>query len=215
MSRTTINRKPRFHSLTRAVSWHRRKLAVVAAVAAVLTGVNAALPPDPPTVEVVRAARGVAGGTVLAAADLQRVRLPVDAVPDDALTTVHSGVGQTVTAPVTRGQVLTRLSIGSPGAGVRAGQVVAPLRLADADVAALLRVGDTVDVVAADGEAPRAAVVAHAIRVVGLPRPPDVDGVGSSTASTAGALVLVEVTSATATALAQAAVTATLSVVLR
>ncbi len=215
MSRTPLNRRPRFRALARAVSWHRRKLAVIAAVAAVLTGVNAALPPDPPTVEVVAAAHRLDGGAVVAAADLTLLRLPLNAVPDQALTTADSASGHTVLAPLTRGQVLTRLSIGPPSSTVRAGRVVSPLRLADADVAALLRVGDVVDVVAADGEAPRASVVARSVRVVGLPRPPDVDGVGAAPASTTGALVLVDVDGATATLLAQAAVTATLSVVLR
>jgi hypothetical protein len=92
--------------------------------------------------------------------------------------------------------------------------VVAPLRLADADVAALLSVGEAVDVVAADNEAPRAAVVARGVRVVGLPPPADDAGVGGTNSVSGGALVLVEVDSSTATVLAQAAVTATLSVVL-
>lgn len=202
-------------ALARAVSWHRRKLAVVLAVAAALTGINAALPPEPATVAVVRAATRLDGGQILTGSDLTTTRMPVDAVPDGALVDVAAAVGQQLTAPITRGQVLTDLSIVSAGRSVRHGLVVAPLRLADADVVALLKVGDAVDVVAADGEARRAAVVARAVRVVGLPRAPEDTGIGGSISTSSGALVLVEVDGTTATLLAQAAVSATLSVVLR
>jgi len=202
-------------SLRRAVSWHRRKLAVVAAVAAVLTGINAALPPDPPTVDVVRSAVRLDGGHVLGADDVSLARFPQDAVPDDALTSLDAAVGRTIASPVSKGQLLTELSVVAPGRSARPGRVVAPLRLGDADLVALLRVGDAVDVVAADAEAAQAAVVAREIRIVGLPPPPDADGLGATASSSGGALVLVEVDSRTATVLAQAAVTATLSVVLR
>jgi Flp pilus assembly protein CpaB len=217
MSRTPAQR-PRLRALARAISWHRRKLAVVAAVAAVLTGVSAALPPPPPTTEVVQASARLDGGLVITEADVRTVRLPADVVPDGALTEVSAAVGQTVTAPVARGAVLTELSVVAPSRSVRAGRVVAPLRLGDPEVAGLLSVGQLVDVVAADTEAPQAAVVARNIRVVALPRPAEESGVGVSAGSAtgaAGSLVLVEVDSRTATLLAQAAVTATLSVVLR
>lgn len=188
---------------------------MLAAVAAALTGVNAAMPPDPPTVTVVRAAVRLEGGAVLGARQLELARLPGEAVPEAALVDLDAVVGQQVTAPVSAGQVLTELSVVSAARSVRRGQVVAPLRLEDADVVALLKVGDTVDVVAADGEARAAAVVARAVRVVALPRAPDPSGLGGSVGSSAGALLLLEVTSATATRLAQAATTARLSVVLR
>jgi pilus assembly protein CpaB len=180
---------------------------------AVLTGISAALPPDAPSIEVVRTVHRLDGGTPLDRTDLTLARLPVDAVPAGALTRIDAAVGQTLRAPLSSGQVLTDLSVVSPGRSVRAGHVVAPLRLADADLAALLHEGDAVDVLAADSEAKNAVVVAHDVRVVGLPQPPDLSGVGA--ASSVGALVLVEVDSATATLLAQAAVSATLSVVLR
>lgn len=190
-------------------------MAVVAAVAAVFTGISAASPPLPPTVEVVRAAVRIDGGATLSAEQLVVARLPVTAVPEDALADLESAVGRQVSAPVSQGQVLTVLSVAPAGRGARPGRVVAPLRLADADVAALLRVGDSVDVVAADGEAAAAAVVAPKVRVVGLPQPAETQGIGGTVSSSAGALVLVEVDTATAARLAQAAVTATLSVVLR
>ena len=204
-----------FRALSRAVAWHRRKLAVVAAVAAALTGFTAAMPPEPPSVAVLRAAERLEGGAVLGSRQLVVARLPVEAVPDGALVDLDAVVGHQLIAPVAKGQVLTELSVVSAGRSVRAGRVVAPLRLEDGDLAALLKIGDTVDVVAADGEARAAAVVAKAVRVVGLPHPPDPSGVGGSVSSSSGALVLLDVDSKTATLLAQAAATAKLSVVLR
>ncbi|HEX8510317.1 MAG TPA: SAF domain-containing protein [Propionibacteriaceae bacterium] len=204
-----------FRALSRAVSWHRRKLAVLAAVGAALTGVNAAMPPDPPTVEVLRAAVRLDGGAVLGSRQLVVTRLPVEAVPDGALVDPDAVVGQQLIAPVAKGQVLTEVNVVSVGRSVRTGHVVAPLRLEDTDLAALLKIGDTVDVLAADGEARAAAVVAKAVRVVGLPRPPDPSGIGGSVGSSNGALLLLDVDSRTATLLAQAAATAKLSVVLR
>lgn len=220
MTRTSAASRTRSHplgfrALTRAVSWHRRKLAVVAAVAAVLIGIDAASPPQPPTVSVIRAAVRLDGGEVLTSSDLVVARLPTDAVPEGALADVHAVLGQQITAPVAKGQVLTQWSLGSAARSVRPGEVVAPLRLADTDVVRLLAVGDVVDVIAADGEVKKAAVVARGVRVVGLPRAPDSSGIGGSVNTSSGALVLVEVDSRTATLLAQAAVSTTLSVVLR
>jgi pilus assembly protein CpaB len=188
---------------------------VVAAVATVLTGVSAALPEEPPMTEVVSSATRLEGGAVLTAPDLTTVRLPPEAVPDGAVTDEGEALGRRVTAPVARGRVLTELDLVSTAGSVRAGRVVAPLRLTDGDLAGLLSVGDPVDVVAADPEAPAARIVARNVRVVGLPPPPGETGIGGSGGAVGGALVLVDVDPATATALAQAAVTSTLSVVLR
>lgn len=184
-------------------------------MATVLTGVSAALPAEPPTTEVVSSARRLEGGVALTAGDLTTVRLPPGAVPEGAITNEGEALGRRVTAPVARGQALTELDLVSAADTVRAGRVVAPLRLADGDLAALLSVGDPVDVLAADPEAPAARVVARNVRVVGLPPPPDETGIGSSGGAGGGALVLVDVDPGTAITLAQAAVAASLSVVLR
>ena len=207
--------RARLQAFRRAVSWHRRKLAVVAAVATVLTGVSAALPADPTTTEVVSSATRLEGGSVVTAGDLTTVRLPPEAVPEGAITDEGEALGRRVTAPVARGQALTGLDLVGTAGSVRPGRVVAPLRLADGDLAGLLSVGDPVDVVAADPEAPAARIVARNVRVVALPPPPDETGIGGSSGTVGGGLVLVDVDTSTATALAQAAVTATLSVVLR
>ncbi len=62
-------RRP-LRALARAASWHRRKLAVLAAIAAVLTGISAAAPEGPAMITVVKAKSQLPGGTVVSASDL-------------------------------------------------------------------------------------------------------------------------------------------------
>ncbi|MGW0862240.1 hypothetical protein [Streptomyces sp. NPDC002611] len=93
-------------------------------------------------------------------------------------------------------------------AGV-AGPVTAPIRIADAATVRLLRPGDRVDVIAAEGTAPGgdARVIARGARVTKVPEP--VEG-----ATDSGALVVLSVPRATAARLAGASATARLAVTL-
>ena len=205
------NRRPRrpWLSFRRAVSWHRRKLALLAVLAAVLTGLAAAAPEGPPTVSVVRAAVALEGGTRLTPDDLEVTDIVVDDAPDGAVADPDLLVGRTLAAPVPRGQVMTERAVVSARASP--GRVMAPLRLADADVTALLRAGDMVDVLAADPQAEQTFVAGRSVRVVTVPARVDPD----AGADPAGALVLVEVDPETARVLARAAVSATLTVIWR
>lgn len=211
MSPTPPHSRRPLRSLARAVSWHRRKLAVVAAVAAVLVGMTAMAPDGPATLSVVRAGSQLAGGAVITRGDLDVEPIDADAAPQGALTDPAEVVGRVLAAPVAQGQVLTELALVSPRTPVGSGQVVAPLRLADADLAALLRPGDLVDVLAVDEQSAEAAVIATGVRVVTRPAVSD-PAAGSATA---GALVLIAVDRETAKRLAQAAVAATLTVTWR
>ncbi|MFF4088486.1 RcpC/CpaB family pilus assembly protein [Streptomyces nigra] len=97
--------------------------------------------------------------------------------------------------------------------------VSAPVRIADAATVRLLRPGDRVDVIAAEGNGPRgdgfggdafggkAEVVARGARVTELPEPLEAAGEG-------GALVVLSVPRATAARLAGASATARLAVTL-
>src|SRR3954452_6152192 len=69
MPSVTRRRRP-LQALLRAASWHRRKLAVVAAVATVLTGISATVPEGPAMITVVKAKSQLPGGAVLSATDL-------------------------------------------------------------------------------------------------------------------------------------------------
>lgn len=194
--------------LRRALRWHRRKLAVLATLAAVLTGLTALAPQRPPTVSVVTAARSLAGGTTIAVGDIAETSLPPDAVPEGAWTDPAEVVGRVLAGPVPAGQVLTATALLRHRAA-RAHLVVAPLSLADPKVAGLLTAGDQVDVLAADSETGKTRRVAAAVRIVA-------GAVGATDeASATTGLVLVEVSPDTATALASAASTSVLSVVWR
>ena len=200
--------------LGRVVSWHRRKLAVLAAVAAVLTAITVAAPPDPPTVQVVRAAVPLAPGSTITADEVRLEQLPESAVPREYVDQVAAVVGRTVVAGVPTGQVLTTQSTLTDHAA-DPGRVIAPLRLDDADVVSLLRAGDRVDVLSAAGEGGTAAVLVQRARIVTIPTPDSSDGIGLGASDSAGALVLLDVDLRAATRLAQAAVATRLSVVLR
>lgn len=212
MARTGTSALARF---TRVISWHRRKLAVLAAIAAVATGITAATPDPPPTSPVLVAADRLDGGSELGAADLELRHVPQDLVPTDAITDRDRLLGRTLVAPVSRGTVLTELSVLSDRPVVAAGKALAPVRIADETVVGLLRIGDRIDVVASAPESgSRAAVVAEDVRVVTIPRPKSSGGGLDATAGDPQTLLLVEVTPDQATALADAAATSQLSVLL-
>lgn len=203
--------------LRRAVSWHRRKLAVLAAVAAVIATVDAAAPPPPRTVPVLTARRLLAGGAPLTADQTVRTAMPVGFVPDGALHPDRLPANRMLTHPVPRGQVLTEADLLSPRGLAVPTDVIAPVQIADTEEIALLHPGDLVDLIAADPQLGKAAVVARRARVVAVPtHPGSGTGIASAASPTGSApLVLVEVDAATATALASAAVSSRMSVVLR
>lgn len=211
MSSVTSARRRPLQALARAASWHRRKLSVVAAIAAVLTGISAAAPEGPAMITVVMARDQLAGGTVLSASDLRADPVVAADVPEGVVTDPDELLGKTLAAPVARNQMLTLLATTTARGTVRPGHVIAPLRLADAAQAALLQPGDVVDVLAANSEAEQAAVIAAGARVVTVPEvQQDRAGPGAD-----DALVLLDVDGQTATALAQAAAAATLSIIWR
>ena len=107
--------------------------------------------------------------------------------------------------------MMTLLSTTVARTSVPPGHVIAPLKLADTALAALVRPGDVVDVIAANAEGQQGAVVAANARVITVPQTPG-DRVG---AASDGALVLIDVDGQTAAVLAQAAASATLSVTWR
>ena len=97
------------------------------------------------------------------------------------------------------------------------GRVALPVRIADADVVGLLRVGDHVDLVAADPRSGIASYVAVDVPVVALPAPNE-QRVGSSAGSIAGGatgrLVVVAAVPSDVDGIAGAAATDLLSVVI-
>jgi Flp pilus assembly protein CpaB len=190
--------------LARAAGWHRRLLASVAAAAAVYFTVSALSPPPPETVGVLAAARDLPGGTAPSGRDLHTIRLPPDAVPAGAVRATAEVHGRVLAGPVRAGESLTDARFVTPGLVRRLGddRVAYPVRIDDAEVAGLLRVGDRVDVLAAGststtGTTGTAGTVAEAAGVIALPAPAE---------SGRGALVVLAVPRAVAADIAQASV---------
>ncbi|MGW7682019.1 SAF domain-containing protein [Kribbella sp. NPDC054772] len=191
--------------LVRAARWHRRLLAGVAAAAAVYFGLLALSPAPPPTVAVLAAARDLTGGAVPTHDDLRTVDLPPGVVPTGALKPGADLSARVLSGPVRAGEPLTDARFLAPPAVPR-GSLAYPFRIDDADISALLRVGDKLNVYAATSTTAGAAdLLAKAVPVVALPTP----GSGSS-----GALIVVATSPEIAGRLAQAGASARLTVAL-
>ncbi len=181
---------------------------MLAAVATVLTGLAAIAPPTPPTTAVVRTRAAMSAGTVLRAEDVQTLALPAESVPDAALTDAAVVVGRRLAGPVSAHQVLTSAGLVSERTASGPGRVLVPVRIADPEVVALLRTGEEVDVLAADGQSGKTRTVAPGARVVSVPVA-DSD-VGQPTS---GALVILDVDTGSVAGLTRAPTTSTLTVI--
>lgn len=221
--------------IRRLAGRHRRVLAATCAAASVTCTIiavrtpAAGTAPADGTVRVLAAGRDLAAGTPVRAADAAAVALPRRAVPDGALRAPVARLdGRRLAGAMRRGEPFTDAAFApaeGPGGMPAPGTVAAPVRVADAATAALVRPGDRVDVLAAPsgetstasepesdgppapgGAGPTAESVAEAVRVVDVPR--QASGVEE------GALIVVEATRAQAKALAAAAARTRLSVVI-
>jgi len=139
--------------------WSRRVVARrVAAGALVILAAVAALRPDPDDqrVHVVVAARDLAPGVKLSAADISLETRTATTVPDGTQSDLAAVVGATLAGPARRGEALTdvrllgpRLAESAAGPNAR----IVPLHLDDTALLDLIRVGDVVDVLAAGADA--------------------------------------------------------------
>lgn len=195
--------------IIRFLRWHRRGLAAIAAALCVVAVVSALRPPEPATTRVVRAAANLPAGHQISADDLVTVDLLRAAVPDQVISSVDDLIGQTLIGGVPKGQVLTEADIISGDLQPGDGQVLVPLRLRDAGIAALLQVGQVVAIVAADNEGTPVVVADHA-RIAALPRQPDGGTFGSDRSG--GVLVVVAVPRAQGATVAAWATSPTLGV---
>lgn len=194
--------------LHRRVLLHRRLLAATAAGAAVLVGLQAASPGPPETVSVWTAQRDLVGGSVLASGDLVPARFDPDVVPAGAVRDRAAVVGRVLAAPMTRGEVLTRVSTLAGGL-LRGypGTTAVPLRITDAAVVGLLRVGDRISLVVADPDGRRTpSRLVDDVPVVSIPTVPE-SGLGTGTP---GRLVIAAIPSTRASEVAAAAATSIL-----
>lgn len=192
--------------LRRAVARHRVLLAAGLAAGAVAAGLSALAPPVAPGVVVLTAARDLVAGVPLSGDDVVASSLPAGAVPAGVLTDPTEVVGRLVAGPVRRGEALTDVRLLGAALVTGGAQVAVPVRVAEPATAALVRDGDTVDVLSASPEGGIAAsVVAAGLRVLSVPSLPDDAG--------EGALLVLSADRRTAARLAAAAVSGRLSVV--
>jgi len=203
----------------RLAGWPRQVLAAALLVAAVVVALRpdtapAGAAPAPVGIPVVVAARDLPAGTVVVLDDLRRIPLPAAAVAAGAARDPAGLLGRTVAGPVRRGEILTDGRFVGPGLAAGLGpqeSSAVPLRLADAEAAALVRAGDRVDVLGAPVEAAgtggrEAVEVATGVRVLAVLRGDE---------ATEGVVLVVAATPAVARRLAGAAARHRLTVAVR
>jgi Flp pilus assembly protein CpaB len=190
--------------LRRAVLRRRRPIAALCVAAAVGATVHATAPPPPETTSVLTAARDLPAGSTVGPDDVVPVELDPGSVPDG---TVGDPVGQVLAAPLRRGEPLTDVRlVGDDLAAAHPGLATLPVRLPDADVAALLRPGDRIDVVATDPQGGGARVVADDVLVLATPSGGGADA-GAGSSAPAGVVVVLGVPPLAVTAVSSASVT--------
>jgi Flp pilus assembly protein CpaB len=192
----------------RRLARHRGLVCSALVALAVASALSALAPPDGAAVSVLAAARDLPAGTELTDDDLATVRLPAGAVPGGALRSADSARGSRLAGAVRAGEPLTDVRLLGTGLLPAGGEVAVPVRVAEPAVAALLRPGDRVDVLAASPEGGDAArTVVGDVVVLAVPALGD--------AGLDGALVVLAATTRGASRLAAAAVTDRLSVAVR
>lgn len=181
---------------------HRRLLAFVLAVLAVGLGLHAVRPSPPATVALTVAARDLPAGEVLSASDLTVRSVPAGDVPDGAQ---RSPLGATLAGAVRRGEPVTDDRLVGPSlTAADPGVVALPVRLSDAAMAGLLRVGDEVSLLATSSTTGQTRTVADDVRVLALP--PSTSASTGVTGEQSGRLVIVGVTEDLVTPLTSASV---------
>jgi Flp pilus assembly protein CpaB len=186
-------------AVRRAVLARRRLLAAVLAAVAVAAALQATARPAPATVAVTVAARDLPVGAVVAPEDLATAAWTPDSAPAD----LPDPVGRVLAAPVRAGEPVTDVRLVGPGLTEgRPDLAAVPVRLPDAGMAALLEVGDEIDLLAADPRSGGADVVAAGVPVLALPVDDDA-AVGGN--GLTGRLVVVGAATTEVTAVADAA----------
>lgn len=197
----------------RGPGWRRMVLArqAGAGMLAVLA-LALALVPRTPGVPVVVVAHDVTAGATLRADDLAVREWPPDRVPAGAVDRPAAAEGRVLVGAARAGEALTDVRLA--GAALAAGlhgtpnAAAVPVRLADADVAALLVPGSRVDVVTLGASAEEPVLLAADAAVLAI-LPPG-DGPGAR-----GRLVLVAMPRALATRVAAAGLSEQVAITLR
>lgn len=141
---------------------------------AVLAAMRAVAPPPPETVELMVAARDLPAGATIGEGDLRAMAVAEDVVPREV---VDEPVGATLAAPLREGEAVTDVRLVGPGLTAAApGTTAVPVRFSDAGQAALLEVGDRVDVLATDPQERTTSTVSYGAVVLAVPASDESDG---------------------------------------
>ena len=191
----------------------RRTLAAVL----VLLAAALALRPQPGTATVLVAARDLAPGSTLTAADVLPRPVPAGLVPAGAITRAAELDGRVLAGAARRGEAITDVRLLGPELtrllAPDGGSATVPIRLSDPDVAGLLAPGSAVDVVSAgDGQA---TVLAERATVLTVLEDGSQGGLGQPAHGQHGRLVVVVLPRQTATQVAAASLSQSLTVTLR
>lgn len=148
----------------------RRVLAAGLTAVAVLAALRATAPAPLPTDHLWVAARDLPAGTVLGDEHVVRAAWSSGTRPDGVL---EEPLGRTVAAGLRRGEPLTDARVvDAPLLASYPGRVALPVRVPDPATVGLLRVGDRVDLLAADPAEGTARTVARDAWVAALPSEP-------------------------------------------
>lgn len=179
----------------------RRLLAALLTGVAGVAALRATAPPPEPTIPVVVARHDLPAGSRVTASDLTTVGFRPGSQPTGL---VEDPVGRVVAASLRQGEPVTDVRlVGATLADGLPGVTATPVRIPDAATAALLRVGDRVDVLAADPQGGPTQTLAESALVLALPGPVD-DAVADALP---GRLVVLGLDGAEVAAVAGASVT--------
>jgi Flp pilus assembly protein CpaB len=206
----------RLAEVLRGSGWRRTVLLRRAAAGALATmALVLALVPRDAGSAVVVAARDLASGTALAAADLTVTRWPTALVPQGVLRTPGDADGHVLIGAARAGEPLTDVRLAGPDATARLtghpDDAAVPVRLPDPDVAGLLRPGSRVDVITPGRDEERPVVLAADAAVLTVLAA----GADGPVRGTQGRLVLVALPRAEAARVAAAALSEQVAVTLR
>ncbi|MFL6140397.1 MAG: SAF domain-containing protein [Labedaea sp.] len=211
----------RLRQLLTSRGWPRvLALRRLTAGALVLLAAVLALRPPPagggPAGQLLVAARDLAPGVPLTAADVRVVVAPDALRPAAALTSPVEVTGRALAGPAGAGEAITggrllgpentRLTTGGSG------DVAVPVRLADPAVADLLAPGARVDVITVDPHGTSGALLASNATIVAVPAEPDR---ASGAAGASGRLVVIAMPPEPATRVASASLGQPVTVTLR
>lgn len=173
------------------IARHRRGLAALLAALAVWLIAGPRPDEQSPGVPVLTAAQALAGGSTLTSASVRVVQAPAGMVPAGALTSVDQAAGQTVVADRPTGSILTRSDLlSAPRAGP--GRALTAIRISDTAPLAMLRVGQTVNVVVA-GEADQIRTLASSAVVRSILSGSALTGSGSGPLAAGGDIAVIVV----------------------